>query len=376
MPSSPVTMAIPTLTIKALTESVGGGVTPRMVRHYHQLGLLPQPPRSNGNYRLYSDFDVQRLQRIVALKQQGFQISHIQKLLDTASDPDPNSALISQLQQHYQIVIQKIMHLRQTATALEGLLGRDPFCQEVQASTIAQINCLDTLAQVGFEHLDKLWDGLDAAVHSHPESFNESLQQLLPNLSDRSEIEIDLLTQLVLACGDVSLVPFVKLGHQAIAAGRSALQSGCTIVADVPAVAAVLDQTRLAHLNCITQTLIKNDHISSAAEAEQQFWQHSNWQQQLDTIPDRCILVVGYAPSVLLAVCDAVEQHAIRPALVVGMPIGFSHAPAAKRRLMRSGLPYITIAGTLGGGLLAATALNAIVASLIEKPDCHCHLAA
>jgi precorrin-8X/cobalt-precorrin-8 methylmutase len=75
-------MAISKLTIKALTESVGGGVTPRMVRHYHQLGLLPQPSRSDGNYRLYSDCDVQRLQRIVALKQQGFQISHIQKLLN------------------------------------------------------------------------------------------------------------------------------------------------------------------------------------------------------------------------------------------------------------------------------------------------------
>jgi precorrin-8X/cobalt-precorrin-8 methylmutase len=244
----------------------------------------------------------------------------------------------------------------------------------VQASTIAQINHLDTLAQGGFEHLDKLWDGLDAAVHSHPESFDESLQQLLPNLSDRSEIEIDLLTQLVLACGDVSLIPFVKLGNQAIAAGRSALQSGCTIVTDVPAVAAVLDQTRLAHLNCTTQTLINNEHISNTAEAEQQFWQYSNGQQQLETIPDRCILIVGYTPSVLLAVCNAVEQQAIRPALVVAMPIGFSHAPAAKRRLMRSGLPYITIAGTLGGGLLAATALNAIMGSLIEKPDCHCHL--
>jgi len=48
------------------------------------------------------------------------------------------------------------------------------------------------------------------------------------------------------------------------------------------------------------------------------------------------------------------------------MPIGFSHAPAAKRRLMRSGIPYITIEGTLGGGLNAAVALNALADSLLE----------
>jgi precorrin-8X/cobalt-precorrin-8 methylmutase len=85
-------------------------------------------------------------------------------------------------------------------------------------------------------------------------------------------------------------------------------------------------------------------------------------------------LVIGYAPSVLMAVCDAIEHNQLQPALVIAMPIGFSHAPAAKRRLMRLAVPYFTIEGTLGGGLLAAVALNALTESLIEKPDCHCYL--
>ncbi len=37
-----------TLTIKELTNAVGEAITPRMVRHYHQLGLMPQPERSPG----------------------------------------------------------------------------------------------------------------------------------------------------------------------------------------------------------------------------------------------------------------------------------------------------------------------------------------
>lgn len=65
------------LMIKELTKAVGGDITPRMVRHYHQLGLLPLAKRSAGNYRLYTESDVQRLKRIVALKQQGFQLSHV-----------------------------------------------------------------------------------------------------------------------------------------------------------------------------------------------------------------------------------------------------------------------------------------------------------
>ncbi|NJR40575.1 MAG: MerR family transcriptional regulator [Leptolyngbyaceae cyanobacterium CSU_1_4] len=357
-------------TIKELTDSVGSDITPRMVRHYHQLGLMPQPMRSPGNYRLYSDQDVQRLQRIVALKQQGFQLSHIHKLLE--AEPEAEQAtLMAQLQQQYRTIIQQIAQLRQTASALEGLLGRDRHCQTTQAEVLAQLKLLEVETQTG---LEKLWCGLDAEVHAHPEAFQESLQRLLPDLSDRSEIEVDLLSKLVLACGDVSLVSFVRLGNQALASSRNAFKSGCQVVVDVPMVSGAIDQTRLAHLGCAMQTLIDNPHITSAAEAEQAFWQNHAWKDRLQHLSTGCVIAIGYAPSVLLAVCEAIHQRIIQPALVIGMPIGFSHAPAAKRKLMQSGIPFITVEGTLGGGLLAATALNALVESLIEKPDCHCYL--
>ncbi len=86
------------LTIKELTEAVGGDVTPRMVRHYHTLGLLPPVQRSEGNYRLYKQQDVQRLQRVMALKQHGFQLSHIRQLLDSPSEETIDPTLIAQLQ--------------------------------------------------------------------------------------------------------------------------------------------------------------------------------------------------------------------------------------------------------------------------------------
>lgn len=375
------------LTIKELTEAVGDGITPRMVRHYHASGLLPPAVRSQSNYRLYSQDDVRRLQRIVALKKQGFQLSHIGNLLDTDSDTAVDT-LTTQLQQQYYLVIQKLGRLRRTASALEGLLGRDRHCQEVQAEALAQLRHLDVESkdaslENGLDALEQLWDGLDAATDAHPEAFTESLQQLLPDLSDRSEIEVDLLSKLVLATGDVSLVQFVRISggaknatasRSAIAASRDALKAGCQVITDVPAVASAIDQTRLAHLGCKLETLIANLHITTAAEAETTFWHHDQWQERLQHLPSGCVLVVGYAPSVLMSAVVAIEKGQLQPALVIGMPIGFSHAPAAKRRLMRSGVPFITIEGSLGGGLLAAVSLNALAESLIEKPDCHCYL--
>ena len=361
------------LTIKELTKTVGGKVTPRMVRHYHQVGLLPQPKRSRGNYRLYDDEDVQRLRRIVALKQQGFQLSHIQKLLDTKSEVPTNTmAVLEQLQQHYQTLMRQLVQLRQTAMAVEGILGRDHDCQAVQVEALGQLRILEVEASELASQ--KIWDELDGSVSKHPENFQHALENLLPDFSERSEIEVDLLTQMVLACGDVSLAHFVRLSFDAIKAARHALKQGCTVVGDIPVVVSALDQTRLAHLGCSVQTLIDNPHINSVAEAEQTFWHQDQWREKLYDLPKGCVLVVGYAPSALIAICAAIQAHKLEPALVIGLPIGFSHAPAAKRRLQQSGVPFITTEGAQGGGLLASVALNSLMTTLIEKPNCHCYL--
>ncbi|OKH36166.1 MerR family transcriptional regulator [[Phormidium ambiguum] IAM M-71] len=367
-------MAAKHLTIKELTETVGGGITPRMVRHYHQLGLLPQAERSLANYRLYTQADVQRLRRIVALKQQGFQLSHIHQLLESEPEVVASNTLMNQLQQQYQTLIQQLARLRQTAAALEGLLGRDRSCLTTQAEAIAQLKLLEVETSEGIGELKHFWNHLDATADDHPEAFEESLQQLLPDLSDRSEIEVDLISKLVLACGDVSLVHFVRVSKGAIAAARNTLKAGCQIVGDVPSLVAALDRTRLAHLGCQVETLIDNPHITSPAEAEQAFWAEQLWKEKLQQLKEGCVLVIGYAPSILMSACAAIEQAKIQPALVIGMPIGFSHAPVAKRRLALSNIPHIIIEGTFGGGLLAAVALNALVESLLEKPDCHCYL--
>ncbi|MBF2064104.1 MAG: precorrin-8X methylmutase [Calothrix sp. C42_A2020_038] len=361
------------LTIKELTELVGGGLTPRMVRHYHKLGLLPEATRSQSNYRLYTDKDIQHLRRIVALKSQGFQLDHIRKLLQPSSKTAPNKDLLASLQQQYRSVMQQLTRLRQTASALEGLLGRDDSCLNVQESALLQLQHLEVETTVYAEQIEQLWDGLDAATDAHPEDFDESIQNLLPK-STRSEIEVNLLSKLVLASGDVSIVDFVRWSNSAIFTGRKALQNNCQIIVDVPPVCAGIDQTRSAHLGINVNTLIDDPHISNFTDIEQEFFLSSKWQEKLKQVNPGCILVIGYAPSVLISICNLVEKKQLQPALIIGMPIGFSHAPAAKRRLIRSGFEYITTLGINGGGLLATVALNALIESVIEKPHCHCYL--
>ena len=361
------------LTIKQLTAVVGDRATPRMVRHYHQIGLMPAPQRSESNYRLYTEADVQRLQRIIALKEQGFQLSHIKQILEEDANPDSDS-LLQKLQQQYQTVLQQLVKWRKTAIALEGLLGRDTACQSHQGEALAQLRRLQAETETARSLSEALWENLDATVYDHPENFQQALQYLLPDLSQRSEIEVDILSHLVLACGDVSLAAFIRLSPDLIKVARETLSAGCKIVTDVPAVLNTIDQTRLTHLGCEWVSLMDDPHLDSAADAETEFWQNQNWQQHLAEQVEGNLWVIGYAPSVLLKLCEWIETNNCQPALVIGLPIGFSHAPAAKRRLMQLPIPYLTSESALGGGLLAAVALNRLAASLLEKPNCHCYL--
>lgn len=165
----------------------------------------------------------------------------------------------------------------------ELALRRDRHCQ-IQTEAIAQLKLSEIETQDGLGELEKLWNGLNAPAYNHPEQFEESLQQLLPDLSNSSEIEVDLISKLVLACGDISLVHFLRLSKEAIAVARHSLSNECHIVGDVPAVAAALDKTRLAHLKCRVETLIDDPHITSVVETEQAFWHQQQWGDRLQQV--------------------------------------------------------------------------------------------
>lgn len=71
------------LTISQLASYAG--VTVRAVRHYHQVGLLPEPERDTSGYRTYDAGDVIRLIRIRTLAEAGVPLARVQELLDASA---------------------------------------------------------------------------------------------------------------------------------------------------------------------------------------------------------------------------------------------------------------------------------------------------
>jgi DNA-binding transcriptional MerR regulator len=72
------------LTISQLAAYAG--VTVRAVRHYHQIGLLPEPERDHSGYRTYDAAAVVRLIRIRTLADAGVPLARVQELLDASPE--------------------------------------------------------------------------------------------------------------------------------------------------------------------------------------------------------------------------------------------------------------------------------------------------
>ena len=84
------------------------------------------------------------------------------------------------------------------------------------------------------------------------------------------------------------------------------------------------------------------------------------------------ILAVGNAPTALLTIADQIEAG-LRPALVIGVPVGFVNVVESKERLFATceafGVPAIVAMGRKGGSTVAAAVCNALVYSAAEMQD-------
>ena len=121
------------LTISEVAQLAG--VTTRAVRHYHAIGLLPEPARDSSGYRRYGGRDVVALVRVVRLRALGMPLPQIAERMvhvgtDDASLSDALRALADEMDA-------EIRQLAATRDRLRELAGSETFEQPVKALTQA-----------------------------------------------------------------------------------------------------------------------------------------------------------------------------------------------------------------------------------------------
>ncbi|WP_203918493.1 precorrin-8X methylmutase [Rugosimonospora africana] len=76
---------------------------------------------------------------------------------------------------------------------------------------------------------------------------------------------------------------------------------------------------------------------------------------------DGAVWAVGNAPTALAELLRLAEAGIVRPALVIGVPVGYVGAAEAKAALRATGLPSLTNRSARGGSAIAAAAVNALL---------------
>lgn len=117
------------------------GVKVPTIRFYEQIGLLPAPPRSEGNQRRYGQADMDRLNFIRNARELGFEIEDIRELLGMASEPQASCHQADSIaKNHLREVDARIARLQ----ALRGELAR--MIEECQHGHVCDCRIISVLA--------------------------------------------------------------------------------------------------------------------------------------------------------------------------------------------------------------------------------------
>ena len=166
--------------------------------------------------------------------------------------------------------------------------------------------------------------------------------------------------------GDTESVADLRLSRDGLAAGVAALRRGCTVYTDTRMAAAGLPLRRLTPLGVTVTPLMGLPGLEEISRRRGVTRSRAG----IDMIADRLagqIMVIGNAPTALLALLEALSQGAPAPALVVGMPVGFVNAAQSKELLRQSPWPHFTLLGRKGGSAVAAACVNALAELALAK---------
>ena len=192
---------------------------------------------------------------------------------------------------------------------------------------------------------------------------NRSMELIAPHLAELGldEAATKGYSRLIHASGDVGYAPIIRVHPEAIAVAMDALRKGAHIYTDVEMVRTGINKKKLASFGGEVHCLVADPDVAVRAKQEgitrsmiamRQFGQDLNGS----------IIAIGNAPTALFEVLRMVREEGIRPACIVGIPVGFVGAAESKAELAANGIvPYITVEGTKGGSPIAAAAVNAMM---------------
>ncbi|MDN5571460.1 MAG: precorrin-8X methylmutase [Propionibacteriaceae bacterium] len=169
--------------------------------------------------------------------------------------------------------------------------------------------------------------------------------------------------RMVHAAAQTDLVPDIAYSPGIVSACRDALAGGAPILCDSRMVATGIIRSRLpegvgvvCHLGDPRLAELASSGRTTKTAAAVDLW-----------LPrlQGAVVAIGNAPTALFRLLEVVRDTGVRPAGVIGIPVGFVGAAESKQALIDNpyGLEFLTVRGRRGGSAITVAAINAIAST-------------
>lgn len=213
--------------------------------------------------------------------------------------------------------------------------------------------------------------------HTLPADIERTSMQIIAeelaqqNLVPAPECEA-VVRRVIHATADFDYAHTLRFTPGAVRCGVEALKQGTPIVTDTNMALAGISKLSLAALGCTAQCFMADPEVAKEAKQEGTTRAVASMRRAAEICPNG-IFAVGNAPTALLALCDLMEQHVLRPALVIAVPVGFVNVVESKEKIFSAcrahNVPCIAAMGRKGGSTVAAAICNALLYTATERLD-------
>ncbi|HXG06066.1 MAG TPA: precorrin-8X methylmutase [Nitrososphaera sp.] len=203
------------------------------------------------------------------------------------------------------------------------------------------------MAERAFDIEKRSFEIIDSEVGKH--SYNKS--------------EWEIVRRVIHATADFDFAGKNKIvfHEKAIESALEAIEKKCTIVTDVDMVLAAINKKSLNDLGLKTVCYISDEHLADESRRTGRTRSELAMRRAAKDM-DGGIVVIGNAPTALYEVIRMIREGVTKPALVVGIPVGFVSAQESKEELSKmKDIPFITNIGRKGGSPSASSIVNAIL---------------
>ncbi|MBW1741436.1 MAG: precorrin-8X methylmutase [Deltaproteobacteria bacterium] len=167
---------------------------------------------------------------------------------------------------------------------------------------------------------------------------------------------------------DFDYIHTVRFHPEAIQAGIKAIMQGKNIITDTEMGRVGVRKADLEPFGTRVMCFMNDPSVFELSEQMEITRAAAAVDHAIPFIEDG-IYVIGNAPTALFRVLELMDQGLARPALVVGLPVGFVNAAQSKAALMKTRRPFISNVGRKGGSNVAASVVNALIKLVLEQGE-------